>query len=445
MEYSFSHPDTGFSRGKLSITRFGDLLQHMKRAHTLQNHTSQGPYNGVDGVHWSQHLLKTSSKSASQSNAIARGVKYYEVLGTLNGVNVNALPDSGSGMDAVSENFAKRHFPGFKPNGTASVRLPGGHQATSVGRIVGDFKFQGEKHVYRREFHVLRNSMYDLVLGKAFLNLTETLTKHCHRIIEKVRPGLRVGGRLFLLGQPSRDGLPCSVNGAEAWALPDTGSDVMAVSASFARRHNLHVHCEEVHRNSLRLIDGSTIWTDGMVLDADLQFDLTQSMFSKNLPSFICDIHVIDDLPCDIVLSNEFIFQNQIYSSFAELFCPASSETSELERSILFLALERKAISWKRVKGALSRSRGSSSAQEDVGTALPSQDPQQGSQQSWDELLRIEGKRRIDARNVMSRLSGDELSRDNTREQEIQAEWERNNPRPDPGGSSSGIAASGEG
>ncbi|KAH6691243.1 hypothetical protein F5X68DRAFT_259339 [Plectosphaerella plurivora] len=200
-----------------------------------------------------------------------------------------------------------------------------------------------------------------------------------------------------------------------------------------------------MHRISLRLIDGSIIWTDGMVFDADLQFNITRTMSSKAPPSFICDIHVIEDLPCDVVLSNEFIFQNQNYTRFADIFCPASSETSELERTILLLELEKKASSWKRVKGAWSSIRGSPSAQENVGAAPSSQRPQQGPQHSWDELLRIEGKRRIGAQNTMLSLSGDELSRYSAREQEIQAEWERENPRPDPGGSSSGITASGEG
>lgn len=37
--------------------------------------------------------------------------------------------------------------------------------------------------------------------------------------------------------------------------------------------------------------------------------------------NFICDLHVIEDLPCDIILSNKFIFQNQVFSRFGSLFC----------------------------------------------------------------------------------------------------------------------------
>ena len=44
------------------------------------------------------------------------------------------------------------------------------------------------------------------------------------------------------------------------------------------------------------------------------------------MATFICDFHVLVDLPCDIILSGEFIFKNQVFSRFKHLFCtnPAS-------------------------------------------------------------------------------------------------------------------------
>jgi hypothetical protein len=114
----------------------------------------------------------------------------------------------------------------------------------------------------------------------------------------------------------------------------------MLISGDFARRNKLKVHRGRKYRREVELINGSTILTDGMVLNAELQFDAppTSSQelnydqyvdFAAGFSSvtnhgakatFICDLHVIEDLPCNIVLSNEFIFQNQVFARFKDLF-----------------------------------------------------------------------------------------------------------------------------
>ena len=290
----------------------------------------------------------------------------YEAPGTINGVPVDALPDTGSSVDAISEDFAKLHDLNVTLAETQSIRLLGGHVAESVGRAVGDFRFRGEKHVYRREFHVLRNSVYDLVLGRKFLDQTKTLTEFCHRIVKRVRPCVQKGSRLFLLNESPKDRLRCTVNGSEASAFADTGSDLMLVSGDFVRRNKLQVRRGERYRRQVELIDGSTIITDGMVLNAKLEFDsppissheldydqyldFTASLSSYLSPganptakaTFICDLHVIENLPCDIILSSEFIFENQVFSRLKHLFYtnPASIASSShvvQDDSLLFI------------------------------------------------------------------------------------------------------------
>ncbi len=174
---------------------------------------------------------------------------------------------------------------------------------------------------------MLRNSIYDLVLGKKFLDQTKTLTEFCRRIVKRVRPCIQKGSRLYLLDESPKDRLRCTVNGSEASAFADTGSDLMLVSRDFVRRNKLQVYRGEEYRRQVELIDGSTVLTDGMVLNAELQFDappissheldydqyldftagfsslLSSGAKSTGKATFICDLHVIEDLPCDIILS----------------------------------------------------------------------------------------------------------------------------------------------
>lgn len=323
----------------------------------------------------SQHLrdLNTGAVAWSPDDVRVSGVHSPEVHGTLNGVAVKALPDSGSTVDAVSETFARRHGLKIDTADTKSITLMGGHVAESVGRVVGHFKFKGEKGAYRREFHVLRKSLHDVILGRSFLDETETLTKHDYRIVHAVRPCIQKGRRLFLMDETPEERIRCAVNGAAASAFPDTGSDLMLISGDFARRNSLKVHRGREYRTQIELIDGSTILTDGMVLDAELQFDIPpssheldfnqyhnylsglSSLMSKGgkttKTTFICDLHVVENLPCDLILSNDFIFQNKVFSQFKTLFYSVplsccSGDTESLEQRLMFVRNKSGRSSW---------------------------------------------------------------------------------------------------
>ncbi|RSL44743.1 hypothetical protein CEP54_014567 [Fusarium duplospermum] len=287
-----------------------------------------------------KHAITESEQQSSitwspRNDNQPRGLTCYEVPGTINGVPVEALPDWGSAIEAISEAFAKQHGFRIEATETQTIHLPGGNITESVGRVVGDFKFQRESDVYHREFHVLRDSIFDLVLGRGFLDLTKTLTDFSHRIVERVRPCFQKGSRLFLMGESPKDRLRCVVNGFKASALPDTGSELMLCSGDFVRHHKLTVDKGTEYQRQVVLIDGSTIRTDGMVKGAELQFDAppisspsldcsSYLSFITGLASltgckgnaprkatFICDLYVIESLPYDIVLSSEFIFHER--------------------------------------------------------------------------------------------------------------------------------------
>lgn len=57
------------------------------------------------------------------------------------------------------------------------------------------------------------------------------------------------------------------------------------------RQNKLKVHRENKHRRLVELIDGSTVRTDGMVLNAELQFDVpplpSQELDYDQYPEFI--------------------------------------------------------------------------------------------------------------------------------------------------------------
>ena len=156
---------------------------------------------------------------------------------------------------------------------------------------------------------------------------------------------------VLLLNESPQDHVRCTLNGVATSAFPHTGSELMMVSNDFARRNGFGIHHEEQYRKELTLIDGSTIWTDGIVLNAKLEFDIPldalPSMeydeyldFVAGMTSpedgngrakkttFICDLHVIEDLPCDTILSGGFVFQHQVFDRFETLFCTTQTSAA---------------------------------------------------------------------------------------------------------------------
>ncbi|KAK4454922.1 hypothetical protein QBC34DRAFT_391050 [Podospora aff. communis PSN243] len=393
------------------------------------------------------------------------GLKNWEVPGTLDGVPVDALPDWGSSVDAISEEFARKHEMEVEEADKLLIRLPGGSTAESYGRVMGRFQFQGETQVYERCFRVLRNSVHDMVLGRPFLDMTKTLTDFSRRIVSRIRPCVRDGSRLFLLDESPLDRIRCSVNGIETAAFPDTGSDLMLVSGSFARQNNFHVHRQSRYRQDVQLIDGSVVRTDGMVLGAELSFDGSLVSSSREVnyydyldhsrrlsaltgrkskasdgsstnTTFICDFHVIESLPCDIILSNEFIFKNQVFSQFKHLFfsgqlSPMQGDASildgemDIERCLLFMRLKRTRKSWFRRQSQQLQS--SDGNVQNGQTVVPLQ--QVASQPTWEELWEMEERRRNMVQLWMSSLPEPRRSGEQREEWRRREDWDRAHPR----------------
>lgn len=222
----------------------------------------------------------------------------------------------------------------------------------------------------------------------------------------------------------------------------------MIVSGDFVRRNKLKVHWENEYRRLVQLIDHSTIRTDGTILNAELQFDApplrSQELdydqyleFMAGFPSptghedkimsketFICDLHVIEDLPCDIILNDEFIFHNQVFSRFGSLFCPR--QTCNLPRAAsqdnFLLFVREKGLKepwWRRWRWW---PRQSQSERDGV-------EPLQG-RLSWEERWDIEERRRNRIQLRILVLPEPQKSADQRSEDDRQASWDRDNPRP---------------
>ncbi|KAL4794541.1 hypothetical protein BDV19DRAFT_193252 [Aspergillus venezuelensis] len=185
----------------------------------------------------------------------------------------------------------------------------------SPGMVHVPWKFADERGKHSVPCWVLPKSTHQLILGNPFLTATKTLTKFRSRIKhELVTLSKRL--RLQLLGENSQR-LCGYLEGTGTLALPDTGSDVMFISRPYARKLGLTIEEAPESLLEVEFPDGSTGWTSGVVRDAE---------WTVGNKSTRTDFYVLDSLCVDVILSNDYLFENDIFSECEEYLYDADVE-----------------------------------------------------------------------------------------------------------------------
>lgn len=265
--------------------------------------------------------------SRGQGMPMQRGVT-FEVDGSLNGTAVVAVADTGSCFNLISQKKAASM--GLKPiAGTQGhMILPNGSKVMSPGQVQSAFTFNGEREKHDLLWSILPEANRDLVLGGSFLKATRTMTQYAHRISKIFRclakPSLNLVGA-------EQDFLGGYINARECLAVPDTGSDVMAISLKHARRLGLKVRRKDCDRTLVEFLDGSRVRTKGIVT--------AEWQFADGEPTIRCDFHVIKNLPVDAVLSNTLLDKYDLFSRYDERIQSAESLQSTMGLGIYGISL----------------------------------------------------------------------------------------------------------
>jgi predicted aspartyl protease len=223
----------------------------------------------------------------------------------LNEREISAFPDTGAAANFISLQYAEAH--GLKIDRISSnlVKLGNGSTVSTLGTTTSLFAFAGEKATHTLLFHVLRTSLYDVVLGSPFLKATETLTRYAHRIGRRCREAL--SHHVCALGASQR--VSGRLNGVHMDATPDTGSDVSLMSASLAARHKLKVNTDKQHRVLLEFADGSTATATGLVENLEWRYGDTGDPYRM-------DVYVLPQLSVDLLLGYDFLHDTNAFVAY---------------------------------------------------------------------------------------------------------------------------------
>lgn len=252
--------------------------------------------------------MRLSSRRLVHTGGRSTRARMFEVRGSIEGRKVVANVDSGASFNLISKKLARSMGLEPLPGTRGEIILPTGSTVSSPGQVKARFQFAGEDEAHDILCAILPNATRDLVLGNPFLKKTETLTRHAHRLIKVFSSS--AGALCLNLAGGEHDFLRGWLHGRECLAVPDTGSDITAISRAFAAALGLKVHRKPRHRVWVRFLDGSEARTDGLVR-ASWQFRHGEEPLQ-------CEFHVLGGLPVSAILGNGMIDEFGVFSRYRD-------------------------------------------------------------------------------------------------------------------------------
>lgn len=232
-------------------------------------------------------------------------------------MEVNAHVDTGSSFNAISQALANTLGLKVTPGTDGDLTLPSGKRIYSPGEVYGTFTFSGDGKAYPLTCVVLKKTVHSLVLGSRFLRMTQTMKLYATRLKKTFSKLMSIK---LLGGQ--QDMLSGYLNGKGCSVIPDTGSDIMVMSSAYARKLKLKIDKRKRHKRRVQFLDGSRGATIGVVKDVEWKFRRGDAPIK-------CDFHVMDNLPVNVIVSNAFLDQFNVFSDYEDLITEQEPEEDE--------------------------------------------------------------------------------------------------------------------
>ncbi|KAL3473023.1 hypothetical protein BJX99DRAFT_234339 [Aspergillus californicus] len=263
-------------------------------------------------------ILQASHDRISRSNTpvnFSTGKKRYFIKGDAGGRLVEALPDSGADMCTISTSLATELGLSPVPGTDATLHLANKKPVQSPGMVKMPWRFEGEPEAYSLDCWLLPQCIQDLVLGSSFLRATRTFTTFSSRIKSKLTNLPRRPRLCYIGGETQR---VCGyLDDRFTTAFPDTGSDVMLISRAYATELALHIDSNPKDFVEIEFADRTTAWTSGIVRDVPWRI---------GNKSVNCDFYVLNQLCEDVVLSNDYLFDMNVFADCSDYFYDAGLE-----------------------------------------------------------------------------------------------------------------------
>jgi hypothetical protein len=244
--------------------------------------------------------------------------------GTLDGIQVTALPDTGSERNIVSDSFIRRrgHHISTVQNEGYIFTLADGGKVQSRGEIILRWNFHRESQTWDLLFHVLTGCTYDVIIGNLTLRETQTMSFHSHRL-RKQNVLARCFFTINLIGCPQQR-IQGALDGNAILAIPDTGSKRNIISAECAERLGLQVRTDDRARIWLKFPDGRSVQTSG-------QATASWSFGDQLSRPFYLHWDVLPGFPKDALIGSDVLYGRNVFRKYPHYFVEIWEEGKAFE------------------------------------------------------------------------------------------------------------------
>lgn len=356
-----SHLDYGISTTSQSDDLPEDELHHPGALSALPTISVDRSYHAdvSDDVKETQRNTQKPVTDMSVPDVLAtspseRLIRQFEVPGYLEGALVAAVPDYGSSFDIISEELALGLNLSVDTSTNKGFFLPNGWARAFVGTVALTWSFWSETPRYTRVFHVLANCVHPVMLGRQFLELTDTMKSNTHRIqVKTLRCASNLPRQLFFVDSQDQGDKTARrrflglINGYPIGAFADTQSDLTIIKRSVADNLGFPVLSGAQHTTEVQFIDGSTAFTTGIVRGADWCF--SASLAARDTHRL--DIHVMDDLPCALILDKWMLHDNNAFTEYEDTIIDILHADAKAQNAVCMIMEKRSRDFWNKAKG----------------------------------------------------------------------------------------------
>lgn len=163
----------------------------------------------------------------------------------IDGIRYRTIPDTGASFNAISYSFLQ-HMSLKKVIAMSDIlescKVGDGRCVEAVGQVDIDVSFPDSPQAVSSQIFRVYDTLADgvtIIVGKPFLDATQTLTKYCWRLVERMRHCPIVPRFMNLM--PPQAWLKVYINSIMAFASADTGSELDLVWLDFAIRRDLQI------------------------------------------------------------------------------------------------------------------------------------------------------------------------------------------------------------